>query len=103
MLLSINPMPTKFSQDMVSLSDLKVNPGKIVRHTTDSGRPVLLTSRGRGVAVVPGLAEYERNGEENGCLISIRSMSLEQSSSRATPLESGPLHRSFRHYKTGSS
>jgi len=25
---------------------------------------VLLTSRGRGVAVVPGLAEYERNGEE---------------------------------------
>ena len=25
---------------------------------------MLLTSRGRGVAVVPGLAEYERNGEE---------------------------------------
>ena len=57
-------MATKFSQDVVSLSDLKINPGKIVNHAKDSGRPVLLTSRGRGVAVVQGLEEYERHGEE---------------------------------------
>jgi prevent-host-death family protein len=63
-LMSIDPMPTKFSEDVISLSDLKVNPGKVVNHATDSRRPVLLTSRGRGVAVVQGLAEYERNGEE---------------------------------------
>jgi prevent-host-death family protein len=57
-------MRTKFSEDVVSLADLKVNPGKIVNHAKDSGRPVLLTSQGRGIAVVQGLEEYERGGEE---------------------------------------
>jgi prevent-host-death family protein len=57
-------MATKFSEDVISLSDLKINPGKIVNHAKESGRPVLLTSRGRGVAVVQGLEEFERNGEE---------------------------------------
>lgn len=57
-------MGTKFSEDVISLSDLKVNPGKVGNHATDSKRPVLLTIRGRGVAVVQGLAEYEKNDEE---------------------------------------
>lgn len=57
-------MQTKFSEDVVSLSDLKVNPGKVINHVNDSHRPVLLTSRGRGVAVVQGLDEFEKNGEE---------------------------------------
>ena len=57
-------MKTKFSQDIVSLSDLKVNPGKIVNRTKDTHRPILLTSRGRGVAVVQGLEEYENLEEE---------------------------------------
>ena len=57
-------MQTKFSEDIVPLSDLKVNPGKVVNHTKDTHRPVLLTSRGRGIAVVQGLEEYERTKEE---------------------------------------
>jgi prevent-host-death family protein len=57
-------MKTKFSEDVVSLSDLKVNPGKVINHASNSHRPVLLTSRGRGVAVVQGLQEFEKNGEE---------------------------------------
>ena len=57
-------MPTKFSEDIVPLADLKVNPGKVVNHAKDSRRPILLTSRGRGIAVVQGLEEYERNQEE---------------------------------------
>lgn len=57
-------MRTKFSEDVISLSDLKVNPGKVINHANESHRPVLLTSRGRGVAVVQGLEEYEKNGEE---------------------------------------
>jgi len=57
-------MPIKFSQDIVPLSDLKVNPGKIVNRTQDTHRPILLTSRGRGVAVVQGLEEYENLEEE---------------------------------------
>lgn len=57
-------MKTKFSEDVISLSDLKVNPGKIVNRTKDSHRPILLTSRGRGVAVMQGLDEYEKHEEE---------------------------------------
>ena len=57
-------MQTKFSEDIISLSDLKVNPDKVVNHAKGSHRPILLTSRGRGVAVVQGLEEYEKNQEE---------------------------------------
>lgn len=60
-------MPTpavKFSQDVVPLGDMKVNPGKIVRRVDETGRPVLLTSHGRGVAVVQSLSEYEAAQEE---------------------------------------
>jgi len=56
-------MQIKFSEDVVPLSDLKVNPGKIVTRANDTKRPILVTSRGRGVAVVQGLEEYEI-GEE---------------------------------------
>lgn len=57
-------MHVKFSEDVVPLSDLKVNPGKVIGRTQDSHRPVLLTSRGRGVAVVQGLEDYEKTAEE---------------------------------------
>lgn len=57
-------MQPKFSEDVIPLSDLKINPGKVVNHAKDSHRPVLITSRGRGVAVVQGLDEYEKNIEE---------------------------------------
>ncbi len=57
-------MHVKFSQDVVTLSDLKINPGKIINHAKNSQRPVLLTSRGKGIAVVQGLEEYEKLEEE---------------------------------------
>ncbi len=54
----------KFSEDVVPLGDMKVNPGKVVRRIDETGRPVLLTSHGRGVAVVQGLEEFEAAQEE---------------------------------------
>ena len=57
-------MHAKFPEDVVPLSDLKVNQGRIVKQTKGTRRPVLLTSRGRGIAVVQGLEEYEKNAEE---------------------------------------
>ena len=57
-------MGTKFSEDVIPLTDLKVNPGRVVRHATDAHRPVLLTSRGRGVAVVQAVTDYEAAEEE---------------------------------------
>lgn len=55
---------TKFSEDIVPLTDLKVNPGRIVSQVDATHRPVLLTSRGRGVAVVQSLQDYEAAEEE---------------------------------------
>ena len=54
----------KFSEDIVPLGDMKVNPGKIVRRVDETGRPVLLTSHGRGVAVVQSLSDYEALQQE---------------------------------------
>ncbi len=57
-------MRIKFSEDVIPLSDLKVNPEKIANRTKDTHRPILLTSRGRGIAVMQGINEYEKNEEE---------------------------------------
>jgi prevent-host-death family protein len=57
-------MATKFSEDVVPLTDLKVNPGRVVKHAAESHRPVLVTSRGRGVAVVQSLTDFEQTEEE---------------------------------------
>ena len=57
-------MTIKFSEDLVPLTDLKINPGRVVKHVTEVHRPVLLTSRGRGVAVVQSLGDYEKAQEE---------------------------------------
>jgi prevent-host-death family protein len=58
----------KFSEDVVPLSDLKVNPGRVVGQVGQTRRPVLLTSRGRGVAVIQPLAEFEAESEERSFL-----------------------------------
>lgn len=57
-------MTIKFSEDVVPLTDLKINPGKIVRHVAKAHRPTLLTSRGRGVAVVQSIEDFEAAEEE---------------------------------------
>jgi len=57
-------MQTKFSDDVIPLSDLKVNPGRVVNQVRETHRPVLLTSRGRGVAEVQDLDDYEKDQEE---------------------------------------
>ncbi|PKQ19184.1 MAG: prevent-host-death family protein [Actinobacteria bacterium HGW-Actinobacteria-6] len=54
----------KFSEDVVPLGDMKINPGKVVRRVDETGRPVLLTSHGRGVAVVQALSEFEAAQDE---------------------------------------
>ncbi len=59
---------TKFSEDIVPLSDLKVNPGRVVNQVDKTHRPVLLTNRGRGVAVVQSLKDYETETEERAFL-----------------------------------
>ncbi|MBJ6750938.1 type II toxin-antitoxin system Phd/YefM family antitoxin [Geomonas anaerohicana] len=58
----------KFAEDIVRLSDLKVSPGRVISQTDKTHRPILLTSRGRGVAVVQSLKDYEAETEERAFL-----------------------------------
>jgi prevent-host-death family protein len=53
-----------FSNDVRPITDFKVKSSAIVEQTRRTKRPVLITQRGRGVAVVVGLEEYERMTEE---------------------------------------
>lgn len=64
-------MAIKFSEDIVPLADLKVNPGKVIRRTKESHRPILLTSGGRGVAVMPSLEDFELAEEEKAFMRAI--------------------------------
>jgi len=64
-------MNVKFSEDIVPLTDMKINPGKIVKRTNESHRPVLLTSRGRGVAVMQSLDDFEQAEEEKAFMRAI--------------------------------
>ena len=57
-------MGTKFSEDVIPLTDLKINPGRVIKHVSNAHRPVLITSRGRGVAVVQSVADFEQTEED---------------------------------------
>lgn len=49
-----------YSHDVRPLGDLKVHGSAVVEQVIRTHRPVLITRRGRGVAVIIELAEYER-------------------------------------------
>ena len=57
-------MDTKFSEDVIPLTDLKINPGRVVTHVSEARRPVLITCRGRGVAVVQSVTDFEQAVED---------------------------------------
>jgi len=64
-------MEVKFSQDVIPVTTLKENPAKVIQHVSEAHRPVLLTSRGHGVAVVQSLDDYEKKEEERNFMKAI--------------------------------
>ena len=80
-------MQTKFSEDVIPLTRMKVNPGRIVKHVKDSQRPVLLTNRGRGVAVIQSLADYENRVDELAFLKAVVAGLADVEAGRTVPLE----------------
>jgi antitoxin YefM len=49
----------KLSEDLKPLSDLKSHAAEVVRQVEETGRPVVITRHGRGVAVVMSLETFE--------------------------------------------
>ena len=80
-------MQTKFSEDVIPLTQMKVNPGRIVKHVEKSHRPVLLTNRGRGVAVVQSLSDYENVADELAFLKAVVTGLADTEAGRTVPLE----------------
>ncbi|HHO76079.1 MAG TPA: type II toxin-antitoxin system Phd/YefM family antitoxin [Deltaproteobacteria bacterium] len=76
----------KFSEDIIPLSNLKVNPGRVVSQVDRNHRPVVLTSRGKGVAVVQSLKDYEDEQEERSFLQAVVQGLIDLEEGREFPL-----------------
>jgi antitoxin YefM len=50
----------RVSQDIRPLSEFRANAAAFVQHVRQTRRPLVLTQRGRGAAVLLDIAEYER-------------------------------------------
>ncbi len=85
-------METKFSEDIVTITDLKANPGKIIRQVQEAHRPVVLTSRGRGVAVVQALADFESDSEERAFMKAVLKGIVDLEEGRELSLEDAKKH-----------
>ncbi|MEX0730246.1 MAG: type II toxin-antitoxin system prevent-host-death family antitoxin [Aquisalimonadaceae bacterium] len=77
----------KFSEDLVPLADLKVNPGHVVTRVTEAHQPVVLTRRGRRLAVLQSVAEYDRAEEERAFMRSVVEGLADLEAGREIPLE----------------
>ncbi|MFY9823182.1 MAG: type II toxin-antitoxin system Phd/YefM family antitoxin [Thermoanaerobaculia bacterium] len=49
----------KFSEDLRPLSDLETRTSEVVKQAHTTGRPVVLTREGRGIAVLMSLEAFE--------------------------------------------
>lgn len=49
--------------DIRPLSDFRAEMASVVRKVSETGRPTVLTQRGRGVAVLVGVSEYQQMQE----------------------------------------
>lgn len=54
----------RFSEDVVGLTDLKTSAKRVVEHVVRTRRPTLIARRGKGVAVLVELSEFERMQDE---------------------------------------
>jgi len=76
----------------VPLGDLKTNPGRIVQRTGSSGRPVLLTRHGRGVAVLQSLEAFESRQEQIAFMRAVVHGLADAEAGRVVPLADVRAH-----------
>ena len=79
-------MVAKFPEHSVPLSEMKTDPGRIVRHVEKTHRPVLLTDRGHGVAVVQAIGDYEAVQEERSFMRAVIAGLADLQAGRDVPL-----------------
>jgi prevent-host-death family protein len=75
---------SRFSEDIRPISEVKLHAAEIVDQTRRTRRPVLVTRRGRPVAVLMGVDEYET--------LTDRAAFIEAVESGVKAVRSGDLH-----------
>ena len=75
---------TRFTEDVRPITDLKQRASEIVDHARKTRRPVLLTRRGRGVAVLLDVEEFEALNDRSAFVEAVRE--------GAEAAETGDLH-----------
>ena len=53
-------MPIQLSQAVTPITDLKTRSREIVKQLKETGRPVIITQRGRAAAVMESVESYEK-------------------------------------------
>ena len=54
-----------FDQDVQPLSDFRADAASFIRQINETKRPLVITQRGKGVAIVMDILEYEAMQEKN--------------------------------------
>jgi prevent-host-death family protein len=77
----------KYTEDIVPLSDLKANPARVVARATEGHTPVVLTRRGRSVAVLQSATDFDRSQEERAFMKAVVAGLSDLESGREISLE----------------
>jgi len=73
--------------DIQPVSDFRANSAEVIRQVKESGRPVVLTQRGRAAAVLVGVAPYQSLLREVEELREVRAGLADATSGRVVPNE----------------
>lgn len=75
----------RFSEDVRSVTDLKTHPADLVQQVRKSRRPMLLTRRGKGVAVLLNLEDYEELVDRIAFIDAVRQGAKDAAAGRLHP------------------
>jgi prevent-host-death family protein len=82
---SMAVMNIDLENDIQPVSDFRANAASVIERLRDSGRPVVLTQRGRGTAVLVDIRRYQSLLEELELLRDIQAGLLDAAEGRTVP------------------
>ena len=78
--------PIRLDEDIRPLSEFRAGVASFVKQVNDTGRPLVLTQHGRGVAVLVDIREFESMRERLATLEDIAVARLNSMPARASPM-----------------
>jgi len=84
--------PFKLDEDIRPLSEFRAGVASFVKRVNDTGRPLILTQRGRGVAVVVDIRDFESMRERLALLEDISRAEVQLARGEGVPHEAAKEH-----------